>query len=101
MRIRRMVIGTSARPRLSVFRSNKFLYAQLIDDAAGRTLAAASTRGLLGKTMLERAAALGKTIAELSQKQKIQKVVFDRGGYIYTGRIKAVADGARKAGLIF
>jgi len=98
-RIRKTVIGTSVRPRLSVFRSNKFLYAQLIDDTAGRTLAAASTKGLSGKTTLEKAMALGKAIAELSQKQKITKAVFDRGGYIYTGRIKAVAEGAREAGL--
>ena len=73
----------------------------MIDDTRGVTLAAATTKGMTKGSMLEKASELGKTIAELGQKQKITKVVFDRGGYLYTGKIKAVADGARAAGLVF
>ena len=100
-RIRFRVRGTADRPRLPGFRSNHFMYAQLIDDTNGKTIAAASTKDLKGKTMLARAAELGKTIGDLALGKKMKKVVFDRGGYVYTGRIKAIADGARAAGLIF
>ena len=77
------------------------MYAQLIDDASGKTLAAASTKDLKGKTMMDHASALGKAIGDLGLSKKLKTVVFDRGGYIYTGRIKAIADGARAAGLVF
>ena len=100
-RIRSRVNGSAARPRLSVFKSNRYLSVQIIDDTAGKTIAAASTKSLKGKTPLEKASALGKSIAELARKQSVSKVVFDRGGYLYTGRIKAVADGAREGGLVF
>lgn len=100
-RVRSKVSGTLERPRLAVFRSNRFLYVQLIDDVRGVTLAASSTKGVTGKSMLEKATGLGKTIAEAAQKKAIKTVVFDRGGYLYTGRIKAVAEGARAGGLTF
>lgn len=100
-RIRARVIGTDARPRLAVFRSNKFVYAQLINDEAGKTLAAASTKELKAKTPLEKASELGKEIAKKAATLKITSIVFDRGGYLYTGKIKAVAEGARSGGLQF
>jgi large subunit ribosomal protein L18 len=103
-RIRRAVRGTAARPRLSVFRSLKYLYAQLVDDAAGVTLAAASTRdkecGGAGKT-IEAARRRGALIARRAREQGIETVVFDRGGYLYHGRVKALADAAREGGLKF
>ncbi len=98
-RIRTRVSGTAERPRLNVFKSNKFLYAQLINDEKGATIASASTKSLKGKTMVEKAIALGKAVAEMAAKRKVKKAVFDRGGYVYAGRIKAVADGAREGGL--
>lgn len=100
-KIRAKIYGTSERPRLSVFRSNKFIYAQIIDDAKGKTLLSASD--LLGGkgTKTERAKGVGKMIAEAALKAKIEKVVFDRNGFKYTGRIKLVADSAREAGLKF
>lgn len=101
MRIRAKVSGTSERPRLSVFKSNKFVSAQLIDDLSGVTLVSASTREIKGKTALEGAREIGKEIAGKAIAKKIEKVVFDRGGYIYTGKIKAVAEGAREGGLKF
>lgn len=101
MRIRAKISGTSERPRLSVFKSNKFIYAQLIDDVAGKTLAAASTKSVKGEKPLVAAANVGKEIAKLAMAKKIEQIVFDRGGYIYTGKIKAVADGARESGLKF
>lgn len=108
LRLRQRVSGTAERPRLSVFRSNKYLYAQVIDDAKGSTLAAASTlqkpiSGSLGGKCANLAAAklLGKTIAERAKEKGISKVCFDRGGYRYHGRIKALADAAREAGLEF
>ena len=100
-RIRARVLGTPARPRLSVFKSNKALYAQLIDDDAGGTLAEATTRNMKEKTMRERSTALGKSVAKKAQAKKVTKVVFDRGGFLYAGNIKALADGAREGGLIF
>lgn len=100
-RIRAKVTGTTERPRLSVFKSNKFIYAQLIDDSTGKTLAAVSTEGTKAKTPLLAAQEAGKTLAEMATKKNVEKVVFDRGGYIYTGKIKAIADGAREGGLKF
>lgn len=101
MRIRAKVFGTPERPRLSVFRSNKFTYAQLIDDVAGVTIASASTKDSKEKSALAGAVTVGKKIADEAAKKNVKKVVFDRGGYIYTGRIKAVAEGAREGGLEF
>ena len=106
-RIRRRVRGTAGRPRLSVFRSLKHMYAQVIDDTQGRTLAAASTldpslRGALA-TMpkVEEAAQVGRLIAERARAAGVTQVVFDRGGYLYHGRVQKLADAAREAGLIF
>ena len=105
-RIRVSLSGTGQRPRLSVFRSLQHIYAQVIDDTTGTTLAAASTnepnaRGALSGTKTERARVVGKSIAERAQDKGITTVVFDRGGYLYHGRIKALADAAREAGLEF
>ena len=102
-RIRAKVSGTSQKPRLSVFRSNKDIYAQLIDDATGTTLASANSRqkDLAGNkgTKVEKSALVGRAIAEKAKSLGIEIAVFDRGGYLYHGRVKAVADGAREAGL--
>jgi large subunit ribosomal protein L18 len=101
-RVRGKVRGTSERPRLAVFRSITHTYAQVIDDSSGRTLAAASTLNLkLGKNDVGAAQAVGREIATKAVKAGISKVVFDRGGYIYHGRVKALADAAREAGLEF
>jgi len=102
-RIREKMSGTAARPRLNVYRSLNHIYTQLIDDAAGTTLASASTLQAKLKTGGNVAAAkeLGKLIAEKAQEKGIKKVVFDRGGYLYHGRIKALAEAAREAGLDF
>ena len=100
-RVRSRLSGVKGRPRLSVFKSNRFMYVQLIDDTVGTTLASASTKGLKGKTMLEKAQSLGEKIAETAKAKKISKVVFDRGGYLYTGKIKALAEAARAGGLSF
>jgi large subunit ribosomal protein L18 len=103
-RIRKIVSGTTAKPRLSVFRSNKEIYAQLIDDVNGVTLLAASSRdkGVTVKgTNIEVATEVGKLVAEKALKAGIETVTFDRGGYLYHGRIKSLAEGARAAGLKF
>ena len=108
-KIRVKITGTSTRPRLSIFRSNKFIYAQIIDDTKGVTLGTASDLPrkvkagvkVTKKTKTENAKAVGKMIAEVCLKAKINKVVFDRNGFKYTGRIKLVADEARAAGLKF
>jgi large subunit ribosomal protein L18 len=100
-RIRVKISGTSARPRLSVFRSNKFIYAQIIDDTTGKTLGAASDVKITKGTKNERAKEVGKTIGQLCLKEKINTVVFDRSGFKYTGRIKLLADEARATGLKF
>jgi large subunit ribosomal protein L18 len=101
-RIRRKVSGSSARPRLNVFRSNKSIYAQIIDDIAGHTLAAASSldKAVTGSKS-EQAKAVGQLVAERAKAAGITSVVFDRGGYLYHGRVKAVAEGAREGGLDF
>ncbi len=106
-RLRQKIKGTSECPRLNVFRSLRYLYAQLIDDRAGHTLVAASTRELLNDNVItqggniEAATALGKLLAEKAAAKGIKEVVFDRGGYLYHGGIKALADAAREAGLEF
>ena len=102
-RIRKIVSGTAARPRLSVFRSNKEIYAQLIDDVSGKTLLAASSRekGVSKGTNVEIASAVGKLVAEKAVAAGIETVTFDRGGYLYHGRIQSLAEGARAAGLKF
>lgn len=106
MRVRAKVQGQASRPRLNVFRSSKHIYAQLIDDDAGNTLAAASSldpdiRAQVGIKKVEEASAVGKLLAQRAQEKQIKKVVFDRAGYRYHGRVKAVADGAREGGLEF
>jgi|SRR4051812_5026246 large subunit ribosomal protein L18 len=102
-RIRKIVSGTAAQPRLSVFRSNKEIYAQIIDDVNGVTIAAASSReaGIAKGTNIETAAAVGKAIAEKALKAGVDTISFDRGGYLYHGRVKSLAEGAREAGLKF
>jgi large subunit ribosomal protein L18 len=102
-RVRRKVEGTTARPRLSVFRSSAHIYAQIIDDVTQRTLLATSTKsaGMTPGTKTEVARSVGKTIAALAKKAGITQVVFDRGGFKYHGRVQALADGAREGGLEF
>ena len=100
-RIRRKIIGTKERPRLSVRRSTNHLYAQIIDDTKGNTLASFDSRELKNKTPGDRAKEVGLGIAKKAIAAKIKKVVFDRGGYLYTGKITLVADGAREGGLEF
>ena len=99
-RIRAAISGTAEQPRLAIYRSNKEIYAQVIDDINGKTLAAATSKEANG-TKVEQATVVGKAIAEKLIAQGIIKVVFDRGGYLYHGRIKALADGAREGGLKF
>lgn len=99
-KLRKTIRGTAERPRLVVFRSNAGMYAQLIDDSQGFTLAAASSKGLTGKKS-ELAKQTGTQIAQAAQAKGIKSVVFDRNGYLYHGRIKALADGAREGGLAF
>lgn len=105
LRIRKRLAGTAARPRLNVFRSSKHIYAQLIDDATGVTLATASSLdkelGLNYGGNVESAVAVGTLIAKRAQEKGVTDVIFDRGGYLYHGRIKALADAAREAGLQF
>ena len=110
LRQRKRIMGTKERPRLTVFRSVSHIYAQVIDDLSGQTLVSASTvdpkvKGTLAKGVrggnLKGAEAIGKTIAERSIEKGIKRVVFDRSGFLYHGRIRAVADAARKAGLEF
>ena len=102
-RIRKVVSGTAVKPRLSVFRSNKAISAQLIDDVAGQTLVSATSLSLKdGKgTKIEIATTVGKELAEKASKAGIESVAFDRNGYLYHGRVKALADGAREGGLKF
>ena len=101
MKIRSKIRGTAKRPRLSVFRSNKFIYAQVIDDVKSKTLAQASDVKVTKGTKIERAKQVGKNIALICATLKIGKVVFDRNGFKYTGRVKLVADEARAGGLEF
>lgn len=100
-RIRGKISGTAQRPRMTVFRSNKQIYVQLIDDLAGRTLAAASSKGIEEGTKTEIAAQVGKAIAAAALAAGITEVVFDRNGYLFHGRVKSLADAAREGGLKF
>lgn len=106
-RIRKTLIGSSARPRLAVFRSNKHIYAQVIDDSKGATVTAASTLDVDAKKDLKQggniaaAKAVGKLVAERAKAKGVEAVLFDRGGYLYHGRVKALAEAAREAGLKF
>ena len=101
-RVRKTISGTATSPRLNVFRSNKEIYAQVIDDNKGVTLASSSSKTLkVNGGNIEGAASVGKDIAEKCKKAKIEKVVFDRGGYLYHGRVAALADAARENGLEF
>ena len=102
-RIRKTVAGTAQRPRLAVFRSNKEIYAQLIDDVNGVTITAASSsdKGISGGNKSETAKAVGVAIAEKAVKAGVESVSFDRGGYLYHGRVKSLAEGAREGGLKF
>ena len=105
--IRKRIHGTAERPRLSVYRSNRHIYAQVVDDATGNTLVAASTQceeiqgELAGRKKAERGVLVGRLLAQRCLAKSIERVVFDRNGFIYQGRVKAVADGAREAGLNF
>ena len=103
-RVRKKISGTTARPRLTVFRSNKQIYAQVVDDTSGSTVATATSLKLektaeANKSMV--AAQVGEAVAQACLAKGIKEVVFDRNGYIYHGRVKALADGARKGGLVF
>ena len=104
-RIRKIVNGTASRPRLAVYRSNKEIYAQIIDDVAGKTLAAASSRDKEVKdasgTKSDIAELVGKNLADRAKKAGVETISFDRGGYLYHGRVKSLAEGAREGGLKF
>ncbi|MDT7832765.1 50S ribosomal protein L18 [Flavobacteriaceae bacterium S356] len=102
-RIRKIVSGTATKPRLSVFRSNKEIYAQLVDDVNGVTIASVSSRDkdIKATSKVEAATAVGKAIAEKATKASVETVAFDRNGYLYHGRVKVLADAAREAGLKF
>ncbi len=102
-RVRKNVFGTASRPRLSIFRSAQHTYVQVVDDIQGHTIASAATvdKSIVEKTKLLRATAVGKSIAVKVQESGIKTVVFDRGGYKYHGRVKALAEGAREGGLLF
>lgn len=103
-RVRKLITGTASRPRLSVFRSNKEIYAQIIDDVEGKTLAAASSRDKdisAESDKTKQAALVGKNLAEKALKAGVETISFDRGGYLYHGRVKSLADGAREGGLKF
>ncbi|HBD24618.1 MAG: 50S ribosomal protein L18 [Candidatus Zambryskibacteria bacterium RIFOXYD1_FULL_40_13] len=100
-KIRAKVSGTKEKPRLSVHKSNKHISAQLIDDENSKTIASVHSREVKAKSMTEKAVLVGEAIAKKAIDKKIKEVVFDRGGFIYTGNIKALADGARKGGLKF
>jgi len=107
LRVRKKITGTSARPRLNIYRSDKHMYAQIIDDSMGVTIASASTldkdltKDLANGATVEAAAKVGALIASRAKEKGIDKVVFDRGGYLYHGRVQALADAARESGLEF
>lgn len=100
-RIRKIISGTADRPRLTVFRSNKEIYAQLVDDVNGVTIASVSSRDIKADTKVEASRVVGKSIAEKGTKAGVEAVAFDRNGYLYHGRVKVLADAAREAGLKF
>jgi large subunit ribosomal protein L18 len=99
LRVRKKVVGTPDRPRLAVYRSNRHIYAQLVDDRAARTLAAASDLGAAGGGRSDRAKSVGEAIARRAKEIGVERVVLDRGGRLYHGRVKALAEGAREGGL--
>ena len=101
LRIRKRLKGTAERPRLAVYRSNKDIYCQLIDDVNCVTIASTSSKEIKEGNKSEQATSVGKQIADMAKQSKIETVVFDRGGYLYHGRVKALADGARENGLKF
>jgi large subunit ribosomal protein L18 len=100
-RVRAKVSGDAARPRLAIFKSLNAIYAQIIDDTIGKTLASANSLKIKKSSKSEKASAVGKSVAEAAEAVKIETVVFDRGGFAYTGRVKLLADAAREAGLRF
>ncbi len=100
-RIRSKIEGTSDRPRLAVFKSNKFIYVQLIDDSKGSTIGAADSKLIKADNQIEKAKKVGESIANIAKEKGVSKVVFDRGGFRYAGAIKELADSARSAGLTF
>ncbi len=100
-RIRKRLSGTSDTPRLAVFKSNKYIYCQIIDDVNGVTLASADSRNNKNGGNIDSAVEVGKAIADMAKSKNLSKVVFDRGGVLYHGRVKALADAAREAGLQF
>lgn len=100
-RVRKSIETKNPRMRLCVHRSNRYITGQVIDDVNHNTVASASSQKMTGKTYTERSAQAGKLVAELAQKAGVSEVVFDRGGYLYTGRVKAFAEGAREGGLVF
>ncbi|MCX6717872.1 MAG: 50S ribosomal protein L18 [Candidatus Taylorbacteria bacterium] len=100
-RIRAKISGTLEMPRLSVYRSNTAVYGQIINDTENKTIVSSSTSQVKGKNLMEKSLNAGKEIAKIAQEKGIKKVVFDRGGFIYTGKIKSFADGAREGGLKF
>lgn len=104
LRIRKKIKGTAERPRLNVFRSNRYIYAQVIDDIQGHTLAAADSREATVSNegnKVDQAREVGKLLAERAKEANVETVLFDRGGYLYHGRVKALADGAREGGIKF
>jgi len=101
LRTRAKISGTAERPRLTVFKSNKYIYAQIIDDEKQQTIASASSIKMGANDLVKKAKIVGSELAEKAQKKKIKEVVFDKGGYLFTGRIKALADGTREGGLEF
>jgi large subunit ribosomal protein L18 len=100
-RVRAKISGTAERPRLSVFKSHRYIYAQIIDDVKGNTLVAFSSKEAKGKSPADRAKEVGLGLAKKAVAAKVKKVVFDKSGYLYAGKIKLVADGAREGGLEF
>ena len=101
-RVRNKILAKKIAPRLSIFRSNRFIYAQIIDDKSGKTVASASEKEVTSKmTKTQKATEVGKNIAKAAVAKKIKSVIFDKGAYAYHGRVKALADGAREGGLIF
>ena len=100
-RIRAKIFGTKDKPRLAVYKSNKHISVQIIDDENAKTLASSHSREVKGKNMMEKSVLVGQSIAEKALAKKVKKVVFDRGGFIYTGNVQVLADAARKAGLQF
>jgi len=100
-RTRSKVIGTAQRPRLTVFKSNKYIYAQIIDDEKNQTIVSASSAKMGANGLMEKAKKVGSELAKVAKDKKIKEVVFDKGGYLFTGRVKALADSSREGGLKF